>query len=367
MAKSGLGVIAIAGLALLGRHWPARVLPKEPHSRNTTIAAPAAEFPAAACVDEDPWRRKLDQLWDEPADSARGERLVGLSCQIPASEISSVLASLSEEELGSDFGISLFQRAVAAHPLWALQWAAQVQDGKIRDHLFDLALAAAVERESEATLRWWSSLPESDGKKSLQVSLAYALLGHRPIDALELALGVRDSSLSTGEALAQKAMSAWASQDPLKAKEWLDNLADPRFREKLAASVARGWAETESGKALTFLLESVSPGQEQENALLAILQRDPRGVNRWMSALSREQIARLSDHSLYILWAASDPIAATDWAARMEGGRARDEVFATSVIFLARRDPGLAGDLAQAIDDPLLAESSQERVRISLQ
>lgn len=362
-SKLSLWLPVFASFTALWLYWPARVYERKLSKPIVTIATAAEDTPAAVHINDGSWRQKLGRLCHEPADPARGDRLVELSRQIPASEVSGVLEGLSEEELRSDFGISLFQRTVAHRPFWALRWAELVQDDNLRGHLLNLALAAATEQEGEATLHWWETLPESGDKKWLQARLARAFLDSQPIVALQLALDMPESSLADGRALAEEAVGAWAGRDLNAARAWVENLTDPRLREKLAAAVARSWSETDSSNALAFLLQSVASGHEQEKALLAILQRDPRGVSRWMAMLSHEQVARLSDTSLYILWAGSDPVAAANWAASSEKGRARDEAFAVSVWFLARDDPELAGKLAQTIEDGHLAELSQNRIR----
>jgi hypothetical protein len=67
--------------------------------------------------------------------------------------------------------------------------------------------------------------------------------------------------------------AGWAKNDPEAAAAWAREKSDPELRERLVVAVATTWADEDPNRAAKFLLESVAPGQAQENAAIGILQR----------------------------------------------------------------------------------------------
>jgi hypothetical protein len=87
--------------------------------------------------------------------------------------------------------------------------------------------------------------------------------------------------------LVDQAVTTWAASDAKAALTWGQQLQDPALREKVVAGAAVAWADQDPYGAAKLVLDSVSDGGIEENALVGIVQRiavrDMDSAREWVA------------------------------------------------------------------------------------
>jgi hypothetical protein len=256
---------------------------------------------------------------DQELDPDQREQLLARIVEIiPPSDLSRALELLNEatgpnaEELRQ----RILRRWADLQPAEAAAWAMAMPDNQDRGAALVQVATAWANTDPDATAAWTRSLPQGEATTTSAVlACAYEAARLNPIVALTAA-GQLPPSAQRDDALAHS-VSQWAEGDPNQAYMWANNIPDPDLRQRLLATVLTSAAEQNGAIAAGLVATQLSPGDEQNRAAVAILQRwaqsSPEDAAAWVLQFPDAGLSAAGAENLGAIWADSDPVGATRW------------------------------------------------------
>lgn len=207
---------------------------------------------------------------------------------------------------------------------------------------------------------WIQAMPEGAARDAAGASLAKAMLGWNPDDALAMLPSVRDANVQTQ---ITSAVAAWrATTNPQAGLAFAESLKDEAARTLALRSVVSTWAETDPAGAAGFI---ATRWDQLEGELFSVVSKwsehDPQGAAAF--ALGQKVsgvtagVAEKFDYGLRSAmgnWVKGDAYGASAWVLAMEPGLSRD--IATDALAGAamRVEPEGAIGWALTVSDPEL-------------
>jgi hypothetical protein len=231
----------------------------------------------------------------EPDPDRRSEVLERVTQSISDAGLPAVLDSLAGDpsSAAADLRQLLVRRWAESDAPAAAAWTEQLLDGPVRRAALEQVAIAWANADLPAATAWIQAMPVGDGEQAAALSLGYEAARSEPATALEVA-----SVLPPGpqrDDLFVHAVSQWAAGDSAAAADWAAKVPDANLRQRLLAAVAIASAEKDGAIAATFAVQSLGAGDEQDRAVVSIVQR----------------------------WAQNSPSAAASWVAQWPSGRVR--------------------------------------------
>jgi hypothetical protein len=296
-----LTLAALAGLALLGALFfglaPAPVEPPSPAMNNPVeVVAPENESPREGRAVPTAWAPhiKFANITDSTPDAVTrliGDVTVGTNgvpSEFQAGRLQAFIEALSTNDYaaafrqlnglqavnatatGRELQLRLLQRW-AANDLPAAVLALDQLRAEDRPEAYERLAAVWAKQDLSAAIAWTEQLPEGAERQQAALSIAYEAAFTNPREALVLA-GQMPVPPEKRDLISQAA-SSWAAGEPELAAGWAKQIQDQPLREQVLAAIATAWADQDPAAAAQLVLDSLSQGREQENAVLGIVQR----------------------------------------------------------------------------------------------
>ena len=153
-------------------------------------------------------------------------------------------------------------------------------------------------------------MPESREKDAATLAVAYEAARKEPVAALELARSLPPNP--DRDALLEHAINQWSAIAPAAAQAWVAQIADLSLKEHLLANVAIASAEQDPVKAANLAANSLEPGEAQDRAAVAIVQRwvqqSPNAAASWVIQFPDSNVRDAALENLVLLWTANSPL-----------------------------------------------------------
>jgi hypothetical protein len=314
---------AITGLLVGSRSRPAPVaeLPSPVLDRAAPSSSEAGgDRLSAVTPAEDPTLLRLREVAQQAASAEpeRGESAWAEAVEsIRATEFPQLAAQLATVEDGtlSELRWRLVRRWAMTDPAAAAGWATSLPNPEVRNDLMQHLAVAWSESHLEEALAWGRQLPEGSEKTAVSLILGYEAARTEPVEALKL--GVALPPGNDRDALLVHSASQWAGTDPTAAGDWAAEIPDAVLRHQLVAAIATAWADTDPQAAAVFALNHLPPGQEQDRAVVSVVQRwteaAPTGAASWVEAFPAVPARDSALQNLVALWAQQESAAPGDW------------------------------------------------------
>jgi hypothetical protein len=254
-------------------------------------AEPAANSPLAA--------------WEAESDPERRTEVLDRIVQSADSDTSKLLDSLLTrvDPAAAELRQLLVRRWAEEHPQAAAAWAALLAEGPMQSEVVSQIAIAWANIDLTAAADWVSSLPDSAAKQQALANLAYEACRSTPETALALAESLPPNA--ERGTLVVYAVSQWAAADPTAATAWAENVADANLRQRLVAAVAVALAKQDGAAAARLAASAIAPGEEQDRAVVAIVQRwaqtAPRDALSWIRQFPNPSLRQAALQSIVAL------------------------------------------------------------------
>ncbi|MBW8865584.1 MAG: hypothetical protein JF609_11830, partial [Verrucomicrobia bacterium] len=137
-------------------------------------------------------------------------------------------------------------------------------------------------QDSGAALEWASRQPDSDRRTEMLEAACFQIAQDDPARAVILA----DNLNLTNHATLANVEGQWALTDLSAARDWAVGKPAGSARDELLARVAYVQASTDPENAARFVVEKMTPGDAQIEAVISVVYqwalRDPKGAMAWV-------------------------------------------------------------------------------------
>ena len=309
----------------------------------------------------------LNSIQAERDDQKREDQLSKLARDVPGSELSAAVEFLSEHatsEWVRDLRLRLIRRWAGDDSVAAAQWVASHVQEAGRQEAINAISVIWANKDVTAAVEWVLRLPEPEERQGGLLSAGYEVARSEPVEAIKLALTMPASELR--DDFIAHSVAQWAAASPARAAEWAGNIADTTFRERLLAEIARSWAEQDPNAAATMALKSLSPGRQQDDAVMGIVQHlaqsNPDQAAAWIVQFPDGSLRETALEELIKLWADRDLDQAGKWLHSQKLEPNYDTGIRAYVSKLTPLDPQLAVQWAANINDEELRAREMEAV-----
>lgn len=337
-------------------------------------SATESEDPAATIATEPPpapflrnLAATLESLQAEPDIIQRAEKLDALVQALAPTDLPAAVEFLggrSSSEFNHDLRMRLIRQWAGADPQAVADWASRLPPGPERQEaITGVAIVWANQNLSQA-VEWVRQLPEGNERNGGLLSVAGEAARIKPIESLILAMEtpageVRDDLIS-------HAASEWAAQAPAAAAEWANQITDPALRERMVKDIATEWGESDPVAAATLALNSLTPGRQQDDAVMGVVQRwvqkQPEETAAWVAGFPEGALRDTALEELVKLWADEHLEQAGNWLNRLVPGPVRDVAVGAYVGKVLPQSPETAAHWAVDIGDEALRIRKMETV-----
>jgi hypothetical protein len=209
----------------------------------------------------------------------------------------------------------------------AAMWTAQLRQEATYDEALTQVALGWADTDLAAALDWARALPEDDSREAVTLDLAYQTSRTDPAKALDMGISLEPSRKR--DDLLELAISQWSTTDFTAAVQWADrDELDPSLRQRLLATAAVAVAGQDGSAAATLAATALTPGEEQDRAAVAIVQRwvqhDPASAASWVAQFPDTPVREAATQNLLALWSAQDSEAAGNWLRTLPEGTLRN-------------------------------------------
>jgi hypothetical protein len=296
----------------------------------------------------------------------RAEGLDRFVSTILAADIPGALDGLlgkGRSAFSKELSVRLLARWVDSDPRAAAQWAVRRTTSEGQEEFLGAVATAWARKNLGDAIVWAHELPE-DQRNGAILKVAYQAVVDSPLKALELARDLPPTE--NRDELVSHITSNWASKDPKEAAKWASQIGDQSFRERVLAGIATTWGETDPILAAGLALSSLSPGRQQNDAVMGIVQRwvqkEPAAAAGWVAKFPEGELRQSAAEELVKLWADQNATEASDWLSEMAAGPTKDRAVTAYVGKIAIQQPQTAADWAGKIADETARAQALERV-----
>jgi hypothetical protein len=200
----------------------------------------------------------------------------------------------------------LVRRWAEEQPKAAAAWAAHLPEGPAQTEAVSQIALAWAEIDLKAAIAWANSLAENSGKQVALANLAYEAARTAPEIALALAGTLTPNA--DDDNLVVHAVSQWAAADSSAATAWAEKVPDVHLRQRVIAAVVVALATQNGGAAARLAASELAPGEEQDRAVVAVVQRwaqtSPRDAMAWVSQFPNSSLRQAALQSVAALGSA---------------------------------------------------------------
>lgn len=262
-----------------------------------------------------------------------------------------LLAALRPEELKGEAAQRLFDHWASAKPGEAAGWAQNQADPQTRQSFLNVAAVRWAASDLSEAVGWARGLPEGEGRTQIMAAVGSEAVRSDPLEALRL--GVELPAGAAQADLICRAAAEWAGTDRDGAMEWAEQIEDKNLRQQVTAQVVVASAEQDPAGAATIALQQMFPGEEQDRAVVSIVQRwvqtDPAVAAAWVSEFPEGAVGRDAMDNLVNLWADRDLVASGNWLLTLPAGAMRNTGVLAYSHVLRRTDAPLAEQWAASV------------------
>ena len=213
-----------------------------------------------------------------------------LAASFPPRELGTVLRELSALQLaepsesGRDLQLRILQR-FAEYDLRAAAAEVAKMPAEDRPEAYERIAGRWARQNLAEAIAWTRQLSTAGERRGALSGIAAEVVDDHPAEVLALASEI--PLLPEQHDLIARAASGWASREPESVVHWSAQIGDATLREEVLAAVAVTWADQDPNAAAQLVINSLSPGPRQENAVVGIMQRlalqDLDGARRWIA------------------------------------------------------------------------------------
>lgn len=372
------GASTLAGLALvvvIKLVWPAAPVVSPPShaspSRTLPASGPAPEWterefprhpsiPKTVPTKKPPFVSALESalLELEKATDLQEQHLSDLLDWIAAGDLQAAITVLDREPttpLRRELLTRLVRRWAETDPAAAAMASLEL-GATTRQEAIASLLPLWVYRDKEAARAWVNDLPPGEVRSAAQVTFAYEIAQTEPAMALELAMALPASPES--DRLIAHSVMLWAASAPGDAAHWASQLDEPALRERLMATIATIWGNSDPVSAGKLAIESIPAGKAQADALVGIVQRwaqaDPTAAATWVSKFPQGPLRTAAMENLTIQWGRRDHLKTGEWLNTLQRDASWDAAVSVYALGLAKSHRDLARSWAANIRDAQL-------------
>jgi hypothetical protein len=305
-------------------------------------------------------------LSEEKDEIRRAESLDQLIGKIDPADIPAFLdeiASRGNSTYTHELTMRLLTRWVESNPHAAATWAGKRDVAAGGEDFLGAVAVAWARRDLASSIAWARELPEEE-RGGIFLKIAYQAVESDPRKALELARELAPTESRDG--LVTYISSIWAAKSPQDAAAWASQIQDRTFRERVLVAIATTWGENDPVLASSLAISSLTPGREQNDAVVGIVQRwtqkDPGRAAAWVEKFPESELRNTALNEVVRLWTDNDLIKSGEWVKALPAGPARYLAIETYVGKAAKLDPGSTASWVLQIQDKALRERQMERV-----
>ncbi len=288
-------------------------------------------------------RAVLAQVRDIADPSAAEAQMAALVESISPAQIEAALDDLWFDPRPvwiGDLALRLLGKWTTTDPDAAALWLTELNAFQIRDDrtgrsgmedpemmaMFQHLGLTWAQNDANAALVWADSL-EPSVAHVVKRAVAREVIVQSPRTSLDLAIAMPVGS--DRQQLLHRSIIQWAISDPQAAWQWaaeLGEIEDRELRRDLVIGLANSLAMNDPADAAAFVVSSLEPGRDLNEASLVIAQQ----------------------------WSGRDPVAAIDWATSFPKGPSRSNTLKTVLNSWADRDLQKSGEWLDSFptDDP---------------
>lgn len=365
LAVAGLLFFLIAAIWLRNRTEPKN---SNPSIQQTNAAGqePIQMEAAIRVTVEEALTAALAELFNEADAMRREEMLEHWLSQVDGADIPELVALLDNRpfsKLTGEIKLRLFHKMASQNPAAAARLAMQQAAGTERQTLLNAIGGIWAGLNLADAISWAQELPAED-RNGVFLMIANEAIATDPRQALELAREL-PASEALNEMVAQIA-SEWAAKNPAEIAEWAEKIADAGLRQQVVRHVAIAWAETNPSKAAELAIGKLSPGKDQNDAIVSIVQRwvqnSPAEAADWVSRFPESEVREDAARELINLWADRNISDAGKWVNTLPAGKSKDTALGAYVGKIASSHPQTAAEWVVGIVDVGLRNRQMERV-----
>jgi hypothetical protein len=162
----------------------------------------------------------------------------------------------------------LLPRLMAGDPAAAGRLALAWEPGRRREELLREVVRLWAAADPGSLITWQTSLPDPADRALAAEAMTAQVAQTDPAGALELAwllrVGLEDGRI-------ERQAQLWTEEEPAAAIAWVRTQPTGNLRDRLLARIARVRARSNPTEATGLLLTYMSPGNERDEALLAVV------------------------------------------------------------------------------------------------
>ena len=309
----------------------------------------------------------LEAIQTEPDPLQREAKLESVANEVPANQLSLALEFIqlrTSSKEGRDLSVRLMRRWAENDSKSAADWANKSLTGSFRQEAMNSVVTVWANQRLPDAVKWARELPETDLRTGTLITIAYEAARTEPVEALRLASEV--SADETRNDLISHTARQWAAHAPEEAVRWASQIADTGLRERVVASIASTWGEVDPFAAATLALNSLTPGRNQDDAVVSIVQqwaqKSPDEAAAWVIGFPAGTVQNTALTELVKLWADENLDQAGNWLNGLSSGLNRDVAIEAYAGKLAPQFPELAIRWAKDIADETLRQRGMETV-----
>jgi hypothetical protein len=260
--------------------------------------------------------QRSNELLDSGGDeNARNLWISQLTPRQTSAALNYLGASGVDAAFGADMQARLIRRLAQSDMSSAIRQVDVIDAGAVRDLALENVAIVQADAGLDAAFNWVNLMPAGQDRDVAAFAIANEAVRSQPTEALRLA-----ADLPAGDAtdeLIRRAAAEWAMTDQPAATAWAQQLPDEPLRTQVLGAVATAWAESDPGAAAEFASNEMTPGRDQNNALVGVAQRwaqrSPQEAAAWVDGLPAGQLQLAAADSVAAIWAQSAVALARNW------------------------------------------------------
>jgi hypothetical protein len=346
-----LGLIAGRGI-YQSAHPATAVAATQPTDLETVPPAPPAKPVVASAtsipLDQPPdIAALLEQLRANADPDLRAEAIQKFANSVAISDLRPTLQSLGEDSdhSATDLRTGLVRRWAQEDPMTARQWALEQPLGPIRKLALEQVTIADSDRDFSEAAAWVMALPNGQDEQAAKIAFGYEAARKDPVQALDVASTLPPTPQR--DELLVHAAGQWSSIDFSNAVSWALTLPDPQLRDRLVSAVAIGAADQDPAAAATVAAQAIAPGQQQDRAVVSIVQRwaekSPEETAAWVAQFPEAPLRDAAMQQVVTAWAGQNPNAAETWVDSLPAGGPHEKALAAYEQAVASHGPASSG------------------------
>lgn len=312
-----------------------------------------------------PELEKIIAITDE---DERAEAMEYFVSSVEESELSMYVKRLASatHPHAIDLRNEFVRRWAVLDPVAASDWASSLPAGPGKTETLKHVAIIRAGADLATTLEWARGLPEGEGRQAVQLTLAYEAARTDPLEAMLIALALPPGR--TSDQLLVHAAGQWVGAGDY-AVEWAVEMPDVALRDQVLAAIGTALSEYDPVAAATLVVEQISPGVEQNRAVVAVVQRwvqvAPTDAAAWVEQFADVPVRDFALKNLVGIWVAQDLEAPAKWLQGLPPGSFKDAGVAVFAETIAPRSIDTARVWAATITDPAkrsLCEAAIDRL-----